>query len=332
MSFLPAFELHGHPSGSAGSVFVLHGIRDRGHWTKKIAARIKTQARKKGPKFVSRTPGYGYFSILSFVLPWYRRYKVEWLMDLYVEAKAAYPEAKFHFMGHSNGTYLCARALLDYPAVSFRRIMFAGSVVRPDYPWSRLIHEEKRVDKVYNAIATKDSIVALFPNGLRWFKGFFDLGGAGHRGFDTEDRAVFQLDYDTRGNPRRFVKGGHSAGRQESQWDEIADFVVNGTNPGEENVDFAERQPLGSRLLGGAAPVILLSVVAVLLTLLAAIMLPIASSTGTVDLVSPVASAVVAGPDWANDAWAKWSARPLSFHVFALVLYVAVLRFLFIKF
>ena len=169
-------------------VFVMHGIRDNGHWTKKISARIKQKAEDEEQRtranleFRSRTPSYGYFPILPFLLWWYRRQKVEWLMDHYVEAKATYPEATFHYMGHSNGTYLAARALEDYPIASFGQIMFAGSVVKTNYPWRQMI-DDRKVGKVLNIVATADWVVALFPYGLRYLQKLFDLGGAGHVGF-----------------------------------------------------------------------------------------------------------------------------------------------------
>ena len=48
--------------------------------------------------------------MLSFLRPGVRQEKVEWLMDRYTEAKAMYPKAKFHFVGHSHGTYLAKQS------------------------------------------------------------------------------------------------------------------------------------------------------------------------------------------------------------------------------
>lgn len=282
-------------------VFVIHGIRDRGYWTKWIAARIKSLASQSNIRFVSRTPSYGYFPILPFLLPWYRRQKVEWLMDQYVETKASYPEADFHYMGHSNGTYLGARSLIDYPAISFKRIMFAGSVVRRDYPWRELI-KGGRVNKIYNAVATRDFVVALFPYGLRLFKDFFDLGGAGHRGFDIPNTfgEVFQLDYpSTSGLSRKYVEGTHSAAKQESQWDEIANFIVNGTNPDKNNDDYVDGQPCWSILLGKVSPAIVVLLAVMIVGLLVFI------------LKSMIAN---------------------SANVFWLLVYVLVIRFIFVRF
>lgn len=263
-------------------VFVVHGIRDRGYWTKKIAGRIKQQALKNNEVFASRTPTYGYFPILPFLLPWYRRQKVEWLMDHYVEAAAAYPDADFHYVGHSNGTYLAARALLKYPLSSFKHIMFAGSVVRPDYPWKSLVRAG-RVSKVLNAVATFDWVVALFPHGLRHMKWLFDLGGAGHVGFDEKSlpNNLFQLDTEGAiGTERFFVKGDHSAAREEEMWDEIADFIAEGKVPkaSVSNGSLVNKQPWGSRYLGYGSPFIV--------TVLACVILLIGIALTTSMLVS----------------------------------------------
>jgi pimeloyl-ACP methyl ester carboxylesterase len=109
-------------------VFVIHGIRDYGFWTKKIAGRAKklgggaTECR-------TVTSSYGFFPMGPFVFKALRRRRVEWLMDQYVRARALYPKAVFSYMGHSNGTALLAGAMTLSPAIRFDRLVFAGSVV-----------------------------------------------------------------------------------------------------------------------------------------------------------------------------------------------------------
>lgn len=200
-------------------VFVMHGIRDQGHWTHQIARRIETQFRDRfGADVVveSETSSYGYFPMLSFLQPGARREKVEWFMDRYVEARVRYPRARFHYVGHSHGTYLLAEALESYASVEFDHVVFAGSVVQRDYDWSRYTPE--RVHAILNFVATADWVVAFFPKALQSI-GVQDLGSAGHDGFDS-GRVV---------QPRAlYVKGGHSAALQEQVWDSIAEFVVSG--------------------------------------------------------------------------------------------------------
>lgn len=201
-------------------VFVMHGIRDEGHWTRQIARHTESLFRDRfGSDLVveSETSSYGYFPMLSFLRLGERREKVEWFMDRYVEARVRYPRARFHYVGHSHGTYLLAEALEKYASVKFDHVVFAGSVVHREYDWSRYTPE--RVHGILNFVATADWVVAFFPKALQSI-GVQDLGSAGHDGFDSD--SVVQP-------PSLYIRGGHSAALQESVWDSIAEFVVSGT-------------------------------------------------------------------------------------------------------
>ena len=200
-------------------IFVIHGIRDEGFWTQKVARRIRETGRRVSPQrvFATETSSYGYFPMLPFLLPWGRRDKVEWLMDQYTENKALYPNAQFSYVGHSNGTYLLAKALQEYPAARFHHVVFAGSVVRTDYQWEK-VFQQGRVAAVLNYVATADWVVAFFPKSLQTLH-WQDLGSAGHDGFQVESPLLQQA---------KFVRGGHSAALEEANWDAIADFVVSG--------------------------------------------------------------------------------------------------------
>lgn len=122
-------------------IFVLHGIRDEGHWTSKIARRVLEMARQdnRSHEFGTETAPYGFFPILPFLLPWKRRQKVEWFMDRYAEMVARYPNAHFDFIGHSNGTYCLAESLKLYSCCRVRNVVFAGSVVRQGFDWDKYI-------------------------------------------------------------------------------------------------------------------------------------------------------------------------------------------------
>jgi hypothetical protein len=198
-------------------VFVIHGIRDRGFWTHKIARRVKALGRKRGKIYATETSTYGYLAMFPFLLASTRRAKVEWLIDRYTENLALYPNADFSFIGHSNGTYLLAKALEECPACRFKNVVFAGSVVRTDYNWNEKIRTG-RVQAVLNYVASADWIVAFFPKALQLL-GLQDLGSAGHDGFAIAAGApaVRQV---------QFVRGGHGAALQEENWDGIAQFII----------------------------------------------------------------------------------------------------------
>ena len=181
-------------------------------------------------------------------------------MDQYGDAKIKYPNANFHFVGHSNGTYLGATALDRYPDVKFKRVMFAGSVVRHDFGWASLAD---RATSVLNLVATRDAVVALFPNAFRHsILSIFDLGGAGHTGFDLSVEKSIGIHPDFQQemiDEFPFVKGGHSAGRAEGLWDSIADFIVDGSRPDSKQSPeeflalFRKDQPLWMRFLGSVS-------------------------------------------------------------------------------
>ncbi len=204
-------------------IFVIHGIRDLGYWTHKVARRILAEAKASGRVFVSRTPTYGYFPMLAFILPWMRRRKVEWLMDQYVRARALYPDARFSYVGHSNGTYMLSSALEHYPKCQFDRVVFAGSVVNRRYDWDRVI-KCGQVQAIANYVATADWVVAVLP-GLFEQVPVQDLGAAGHLGFrftspvTATTAGLENLDY---------IKGDHSAALVEDNWTDIAKFIVTG--------------------------------------------------------------------------------------------------------
>jgi alpha-beta hydrolase superfamily lysophospholipase len=210
-------------------VFVMHGIRDEGFWTDKIARAVVREGRKSGKKIARETSTYGYFGMLPFLSPWKRREKVEWLMNRYAEAIARYPHAdKFHYVGHSNGTYLLAKSIQDYPCCQFDRVVFAGSVVRTQYDWiSRMRESPPQVREVLNYAATSDWVVAYFPNFME-ILGIQDLGGAGHRGF-----AQGSVNIESKGRlvNIEYVIGKHAAALDEDNWDAIAKFILGGEIP-----------------------------------------------------------------------------------------------------
>jgi pimeloyl-ACP methyl ester carboxylesterase len=207
-------------------VFVIHGIRDEGFWTDKIGRAVVIEGKADGRAFARVTSTYGYFGMFPFLLPWERLQKVEWLMNQYAEAIARYPNAtRFHYVGHSNGTWLLANALERYSCCQFKRIVFAGSVVSSRYDWrARINRAPPQVEAVVNHAATGDWVVAYFPNLFESIR-IQDLGGAGHRGFEKA-----QLDSGDVRNVE-YVVGQHSAALQEDNWKAIAKFVVRGEWP-----------------------------------------------------------------------------------------------------
>jgi hypothetical protein len=202
-------------------VLVVHGIRDKGYWTRKIARVVVSRGRSQGRHVVAVAPTYGYFAMLPFLLPWTRLAKVEWLLDLYVTVRCWHPTAAVSFIGHSNGTYIVAGAIQSCPAVQFKHLVLAGSVVRSNFDWQQLL-KARQVEGVVNYVATADWVVAVFPR-LFQVLPFQDLGSAGHDGFSDEPK-----DYVT---DVEYIPGRHSAAVDEQHWRDIAEYVIAGTRP-----------------------------------------------------------------------------------------------------
>lgn len=236
-------------------IFVIHGIRDAGYWTQKVARKIQILALEKKMVVELETSSYGYFPMLPFLLPVSRKAKVEWLMDQYTENYAKFPKAEFSFIGHSNGTYLLAKALKDYPFCSFKNIVFAGSVVRKDYNWDELF-ESGRVQAAINFVATGDWVVAIFPKFFQTLN-VSDLGSGGHDGF-TKSKHNTQI---------KFVKGGHGTAIQESLWAAIANFILTGSEPIIPDELRDKTQSIWVRLLGILAPLVWVILIAIILGL-----------------------------------------------------------------
>lgn len=207
--------------GVTDVIFVIHGIRDEGYWTQRIARRVKELGAEAKPprRFATETSSYGYFPMLPFLFSRQRLRRVEWLMNEYTEDRALYPNARFHFVGHSNGTYLLTKALEDYPACRFENVVLAGSVVRTDYPWGARV-AEGRVGALLNYVASKDWVVAIFPKSFEMLH-WQDLGSAGHDGFAALTEGVPGVEV-------RYVSGGHGAALAEDHWQAIASFIVQG--------------------------------------------------------------------------------------------------------
>lgn len=332
-------ELDDHmPRGADSSVenvvFVIHGIRDDGHWTKKIAARVK-DASGNPHTWRSVTPSYGYFAMLPFVLPWIRRQKVEWLMHEYCEAAAQYPNATFHYVGHSNGTYLGAAAMRDYAGCYFKHIAFAGSVVHPTYDWKSR-SKDSGVEAVMNYVATRDWVVAMAPNAVRHLRGLFDLGGAGHLGFGPDaPNFVRNLHY---------IKGGHSAAIAEERWDEIARFIVNRSVPltdTSQTGPFQSKQALAIQSFAKASPIVAIVLLAFILGIFVEMTAAASGYPGpkwVASVMSPFAS--IPGVGWITNQFGQlvsqlsdvWHQLSQPIKLVGLVGYAGLLRFIATRF
>jgi hypothetical protein len=112
-----------------------------------------------------------------------------------------------------------------------------------------------RVTEVLNYVATRDWVVAIFSKAFQPFR-FFDLGSGGHDGFDQHQRAGAAL----RLSESHYIEGSHSAALTETQWDQIARFIVRGgPAPDAPGGDFRPRRRWWMVASGWVSSLILLS-------------------------------------------------------------------------
>ncbi len=117
-------------NGERQMVFTIHGIRTRGAWQKKLGDLLNDSG------FVTRSLDYDRFNIFQFLYPPSRRRVLSWVLDKY-ERETRNSEAKPCIVAHSLGSWLVAELLKAHSEITFDKIIFCGSIVRQDFPWSK---------------------------------------------------------------------------------------------------------------------------------------------------------------------------------------------------
>jgi pimeloyl-ACP methyl ester carboxylesterase len=201
------------PTESPDSViFILHGIRARNieSWLTNLAREISA---RNVPSTTVR-PNYGYFSAWRFILPSVRRRNIRWLQDEYAQRLAENPNVTFHFIGHSNGTYMLGESLKQVPSMRFDRVVLAGSVLPTDFfAPGRAVRDQ--VQAVRSDGARLDWPVGILCRVLRNTLRMKDVGTAGYDGFS----GGFVTD-------NRFYPGGHGDMFTDENVRSIVDFVL----------------------------------------------------------------------------------------------------------
>lgn len=206
----------------ASVVFILHGIRaGKDRWVRHIKDAFKEDTPYgNDKKYVLFGPSYGRVSALSFALPFTRGKNLRFLQDRYSDYVARYPNATFHFIGHSNGTYLLGKALATVPAIRFNKVFLAGTVLPQDYDWSERF-QARQVGTLRNDRSFKDRVVAYLCSALRGLR-MRDVGTAGVFGFDKLDREIEGIVYPA---------GGHGGALEDDSLAGIVNFIHPSTQP-----------------------------------------------------------------------------------------------------
>ena len=196
-------------------VFVLHGIRSgNSGWVERIGSHISDRA----PTAEIVKASYGYLSEIGCAIPGARQRNNDLFQDRYSYYLARYPKAKFHFIGHSNGTYILGESLKQVAGVRFERIFLARGVLPRDYPW-RGRFDNGQLSSIRNDRSRKDIPVEILCSGPRGIR-MFDVGTAGFDGFLSNDNRTEEV---------YFYGGGHGAPLEERNLDNIVDYILTGT-------------------------------------------------------------------------------------------------------
>jgi hypothetical protein len=152
-------------------VISLHGIRTRGAWQKELTAELNRAGFDHVPL------DFGFFRALQLLWPRARQRLLQWFLKEYTVRRLEYGDAHVSAIAHSFGTYLIARALERFPEVTFDRVIFCGSIVRQDFPWTRIV-DARQVVEVLHEYGRLDVWAKL----VGWVVS--DAGPSGARGFD----------------------------------------------------------------------------------------------------------------------------------------------------
>ena len=156
-------------------VILVHGINTRALWM----GRVKETLERAG--FRTELTSFGQFSLFRFLAPFrlFRRYPVQRVIGDIKHALAIYerrnkkPPEKLSVICHSFGTYVIAEILAKNPELKWHRIIFAGSVVREDYDFHKVIDQFD--DPLLNEVGTRDFWPALAES-AGW--GYGSIGSA----------------------------------------------------------------------------------------------------------------------------------------------------------
>ena len=179
-------------------VVTVHGIRTFGQWQDRLKALIQAA----NPTVLVENYGYGYFSVIAFVIPIFRWLAVRSFRNRLRALTKAHPGASFSFVAHSFGTHLVAHALRgmkpdERPDIEV--LILSGSVLKSTFDWTRMMGSDPpgkgEIRRVVNDCGLNDSVLILSQAAVL-FTGM--AGRVGFYGFTGSDLL------------NRFFPGGHS--------------------------------------------------------------------------------------------------------------------------
>ena len=160
-------------------IISLHGIRTAGAWQKALATPIAAAGG------IPVALDFGYFGAMKLLSSSARDDRVKWLRDEVGRIRSRFPDAPMSIVAHSFGSYITAALLESHPSVCFDTVIFSGSIVRNDFPWTHML-DSYRVGFMANYIGRNDP----WPRVAKWFVG--GAGDSGRVGFSAQHPALYQ--------------------------------------------------------------------------------------------------------------------------------------------
>jgi tetratricopeptide (TPR) repeat protein len=139
-------------------IVTVHGIRTYGNWQCELEDLLEAAE----PGVTVLRYQYGFFSSVAFLIPPLRWLVARQFRNFWVEAIRSVPEgARIDLVAHSFGTYLVAAALPYLPeGRKIHTVIFAGSVLRPSFPWYKYL-QSRAVGRLVNECGWDDSVLLL---------------------------------------------------------------------------------------------------------------------------------------------------------------------------
>jgi pimeloyl-ACP methyl ester carboxylesterase len=248
-------------------VMIMHGIRDHASWQEELGLELKNYAQENRLKVKPEPVDYSWFPILSFLFRKASLRKMLTFFDRYLQAAALSPTAQFHFVGHSNGTYIFVEALRQYRAMIFSRAYLCGSVLPRDFTWGEFRRGlgDDQLSEIRNDCATKDLPVGFLCEALHAL-GMRRVGSGGYLGFTSEGQGGVKIE------DFKWLSGGHGAAKNKSNYRTVAEYLLanrpsSSSPPGPPSL--VPEQVRWMESLNKAAPYVLVSGAFALLAILA---------------------------------------------------------------
>jgi pimeloyl-ACP methyl ester carboxylesterase len=193
-------------------VVTLHGIRTRGQWQKQVTPYLARYG------LIPYHLDYGFFGVLSFLMPWTRAGRVQWLRGELRDLMDRTGAKRVSLIAHSFGTWLALEVLeAENGNLRFDRVVLTGSIVRRDFPWGSTLLRKRWIQAVRNERATGDWVVRAAELFARLAAPMAPRAGAsGALGFNTACAGVHE----------KRVAGGHSEVLNIAKYDQWARFIA----------------------------------------------------------------------------------------------------------